>query len=511
MATVPEIEGYSDLEQIARGGFGTVYRARQDRHNRVVALKVLAGEEFDERSRHRFERECHAMGALSWHPNVAALHDSGITPGGVPYLAMEYLEGGSFGDRLRNGPLPWQEAVAVGVQIAGALDVAHAHGTLHRDLKPENLLVGPYGEAKLSDFGIAAVQGSKRTTTGHASFTVAHVAPEVLRGRRPDERSDQYGLASTLHMLIAGIAPFAHPDDDGDEAVATLILRVIESPTPRLDGVPPALADAVQRGLSKDPGARFGAVADFGRALQEVQRAAGVPITELRLAPGRASAPEGASAGDLSPTIPYGAPAPMPAPVEAPDPPELTSPPSRRSNGLLVGTLVAGALLIAAIAGAVVLLGGSDRADDADGGSAGGADAGAAGDEAAPFIGTWHNTDIDDSAQVITIEEAAGSTTTFDVIWQDNFAASVCPVVDGEADPYLGEGTIEAEPDDTSLTLELESFCLVDGPNDREHSAGTGTQPLEYDAEADQLVLPEFEDLPAQCFSRDAPGPSSCE
>ncbi len=282
MAEVPVIDGYSDLVQVARGGFGVVYRARQDRHGRVVALKLLEVADLDKRARNRFARECVAMGSLSWHPNVVALFDSGITAGGHPYLAMEFLEAGSLSDRLREGPLPWEEAVTAGVQVAGALGAAHAAGTLHRDLKPENVMVGPFGEAKLADFGIAAIAGTGRTTTGRASFTVAHVAPEVLRGHRPDERADLYGLASTFHTLVSGSSPFA---GDPDEPVATQMLRVIEAPVPRLAGVPEALADLVVRTLAKDPGDRPASAEELGRQLQRIQADNGEPVTELRLAP----------------------------------------------------------------------------------------------------------------------------------------------------------------------------------------------------------------------------------
>ena len=282
MAEVPVIDGYSDLAQVARGGFGVVYRARQDRHGRVVALKLLQVTDLDERARNRFARECVAMGSLSWHPNVVALFDSGITVGGHPYLAMEFLEAGSLSDRLQEGPLPWDEAVTAGVQVAGALGAAHAAGTLHRDLKPENVLVGPFGEAKLTDFGIAAIAGAARTTTGSASFTVAHVAPEVLRGHRPDERADLYGLASTLHTLVSGSSPFA---GDPDEPVATQMLRVIEAPAPRLAGVPVALADLLVRTLAKDPGDRPASAEELGRELQRIQADNGQTVTELRLAP----------------------------------------------------------------------------------------------------------------------------------------------------------------------------------------------------------------------------------
>ncbi len=314
MAAVPVIEGYSDPVLVAQGGFGFVYRARQDRFGRVVALKVLKVDGLDDHGIQRFERECVAMGSLSWHPNVVALHDSGITTDGHPFLAMEYLESGSLGDQLRDGPLPWREAVAAGVQVAGALGAAHALGTLHRDLKPENLLVGHFGEIKLGDFGIAAVEGTSRTTTGHAAFTVVHVAPEILEGHRPDELTDLYSLASTLYTLIAASAPFA---GEADEPPASLMIRVLREPAPRLSDAPVGLIDLVARTLSKDRDERPQSAAAFGRALQEVQESNGEPLTVMRLTPSLPStepdqspAPEpgapladGSPAGDPRPTI----------------------------------------------------------------------------------------------------------------------------------------------------------------------------------------------------------------
>ena len=130
------VEGYEDLHQIGRGGFATVYRARQRAFDRVVALKVLDLPDPDQTARDRFDRECRAIGALSWHPNIVVVHDSGVTADGRLYLAMEYLEAGSLADRVRAaGALPWADVVRAGIEVSGALDTAHAAGTLHRDLK----------------------------------------------------------------------------------------------------------------------------------------------------------------------------------------------------------------------------------------------------------------------------------------------------------------------------------------------------------------------------------------
>ncbi len=334
---VPHIEGYSDLQVIGRGGFSVVYRARQDRLHRPVALKVLITEQVDDRARRRFERECRAMGELSWHPHVVAVHDSGVTDDGRLWLAMELLEAGSFADRLhRNGPLGWPEAVDAVIQVAGALGAAHAIGTLHRDLKPGNLLVGPFGEAKLGDFGIAAL-GDSATTTGSAGFTIAYVAPEVLRGAQPDERADIYGLASTLYALIAGTSPFSI---EPGQPVAAAVMRVLESDPPRLAGVPDELAVIVQQALAKLPEDRPQTAEAFAETLQSVQRSQGLAVTVLRLSPTEAGAPNPmptepspTSRGDAEPTVLQAPPGPsLPAPVGTdvpppPPPPQRPPPP----------------------------------------------------------------------------------------------------------------------------------------------------------------------------------------
>ncbi|MCB1002703.1 MAG: protein kinase, partial [Acidimicrobiales bacterium] len=153
----PRIDGFDDLTLIGRGGFGTVYRARQTRVDRVVAVKVLDVVDVDEAARRRFERECQAMGRLSWHPHVVVLHDSGLCEeDSRPWLSMEYLPAGSFGDLVETrGALAWQDALARGVEVAGALGAAHGAGVLHRDLKPENLMLGSFGEVLVMDWGLA--------------------------------------------------------------------------------------------------------------------------------------------------------------------------------------------------------------------------------------------------------------------------------------------------------------------------------------------------------------------
>jgi len=166
---------------------------------------------------------------------------------------MDFVQGGSLADRLaRSGPVPWPEVAAVGVKLARALHRAHRVGVLHRDIKPENVLVSDYGEPMLADFGIAQRAGTENRTATAAAMTPSHSAPEQFTGATPAEVTDVYSLASTLFMLLSGIAPY---QGAVHESIYALIARAATEPVPDLRprGVPDPLARAVERGLAKDP------------------------------------------------------------------------------------------------------------------------------------------------------------------------------------------------------------------------------------------------------------------
>ncbi len=282
----PSVAGYTILAELGRGGFAVVYRARQDTVGREVALKILSRVDLDARALQRFQREARAMGALSWHPHIVVLHDAGQASDGVPYLAMEYLEQGSLGDRLRAaGPLSWDAVAVIGIEVAGALETAHREGLLHRDLKPENLLIGPWGHTKLADFGIVTPATGTRTTgagAGSVTGTIAHTAPEVLDGARATVASDVYSLGSTLYELLAGAPAFLRP---GDESAIVMALRAVTEPVPdlRARGIPDPLAAVVERAMAKSPAERYPTALALGQALQHVQSTADHPVTLLRL------------------------------------------------------------------------------------------------------------------------------------------------------------------------------------------------------------------------------------
>ncbi|HEY6797902.1 MAG TPA: serine/threonine-protein kinase [Kineosporiaceae bacterium] len=283
MSLADDVPGCTDAEEIGSGGYGRVYRARQPAFDRTVAVKVLHGRLDDADTLRRFQRECQAIGAVAGHPNIVAVHDAGGTPSGHPYIVMPYLGRGSLAERLRSGPLPWQQAVQIGVKIAGALHSAHRAGVLHRDIKPENILVSDYGEPQLADFGIAHRLGSAASTSTVAALTPAQGAPELLSGQPPSAASDVYSLASTIHTLIRGLPPFARP---GEESVYPMLARIATEPPPdlRQHTVPDAVARVVERGMAKAPQDRPGSALGFGRELQHAQAEMGLPVTPMPLA-----------------------------------------------------------------------------------------------------------------------------------------------------------------------------------------------------------------------------------
>jgi hypothetical protein len=272
------IAGLTDAEEIGRGGFGIVYRARQTAVGRSVAVKMLSAVSLSDDTRRRFERESQAMAAVSDHPNIVTLHDSGFSGTGRPYLVMELVPGGAMADLL---PVPWARAVEVGVKVAGALETAHRAGIFHRDVKPENILLSSYGEPKLTDFGIAKVAGSSETPSANITASLLHAAPETLSGARPTASTDVYSLASTLYTLVAGRAPFAAEHDE--ETLAPLLTRISTAPVPDLRpaGVPDAVCVVLERALAKRPAERPATPAEFGNLLREAQRSLQLVPTDM--------------------------------------------------------------------------------------------------------------------------------------------------------------------------------------------------------------------------------------
>ena len=255
------------------GGMGEVYRARDTRIGRAVAIKILPAAVADSESRRqRFEQEARAAGALN-HPNVVALYDVGRHDG-LSYVVCELLEGQTLRDRMA-GPMPWRRAVDYAVQIAHGLAAAHRQGVSHRDLKPENVFVSPDGRVKLLDFGLAKVTEPAATgdtasapasDDGGVMGTAPYMSPEQVRGQRVDHRTDIFSFGTVLYEMLAGERPFRGPS--GAETMTAIVRDdAPDLPADRGD-VPPALERIVRRCLEKQPDARFQSAPDLAFALE---------------------------------------------------------------------------------------------------------------------------------------------------------------------------------------------------------------------------------------------------
>jgi serine/threonine-protein kinase PknK len=274
--------GFEDAEEVGRGGFGAVYKCRQPHLERVVAVKVLSSDLSNE-NRERFLREEHAMGRLSGHPNIVDILQVDITDTGRPFIVMPFHSRGSFDSVLqRRGPLAWDEAVRIGIKLAGAVESAHWVGILHRDIKPGNILLTAYDEPQLTDFGIARVRGSFETSQGLIAGSPAFMAPELLKGEQPTELSDVYGLAATLFSLITGHAAI---ERRAGEKVVAQFVRMTSQPLTgagRFD-LPADLSAAIEAAMSHEKSERPRSAAEFGVMLQQIGTKHGLPPDKMAL------------------------------------------------------------------------------------------------------------------------------------------------------------------------------------------------------------------------------------
>jgi Tol biopolymer transport system component len=300
---------------LGAGGMGEVYRARDERLSRNVALKVLPGEISADRSRlERFEKEARAASSLN-HPNIVTIYDIGAS-GSVSYIAMELVEGRTLRELLASGPIALRRLLSLAAQIADGLAKAHAAGIVHRDLKPENLMVTKDGFVKILDFGLAklvptgfeAAEGSdlatvtRGTEPGTVLGTVGYMSPEQASGHPVDFRSDQFSLGAILYEMASGKRPF-----DRATAIQTLSAVIQDEPEPLSVAAPKTPANLIwiiERCLTKDPEERYASTKDLARDLAALRdHASGISVTAVgqpaprRFRPSRALLAAAVSAG----------------------------------------------------------------------------------------------------------------------------------------------------------------------------------------------------------------------
>jgi tetratricopeptide (TPR) repeat protein/tRNA A-37 threonylcarbamoyl transferase component Bud32 len=290
------------LGELGAGGMGKLWRARDPKLGREVAIKVVAERHADSREhRARFEQEARAASALN-HPGIVTIYDVGEHEG-HPYIAMELVEGQSLRAWLAAEPRSPRRVVEVAAQLADALAVAHEHGIVHRDLKPDNVMVTRRGFVKVLDFGLAklvsrqipieesTVEVHVATQVGAIVGTAAYMSPEQARGVPLDHRSDQFALGTMLYEMLAGQRPFR-----GSTMLDTLSAIIREHPEDpvRLNpAIPPPLADVVRRCLAKEPDARYASTRDLAMELAAIRDALAASGSAASAATGARQAPPG--------------------------------------------------------------------------------------------------------------------------------------------------------------------------------------------------------------------------
>ncbi len=281
---------YAILSPAGSGGMGEVYKARDTRLDRVVALKIIAvGQADAPDSRTRFADEARAIAALN-HPHICALYDTGHALD-RDFLVLEYLEGETLAQRLRRGPLRPREVLGIAIEIAEALDYAHRHDIVHRDLKPANVFLTRDSGAKLLDFGLADLRATARSAGGLStcttqplgaapdamiSGTLQYLAPEIFDGRPARPSSDIFAFGAVFYELITNRSAF---DDASPARVMAAILSKEPPPIDVASGAPAEFQWILQNCLAKDPDARWQSMGDVAKILKGIAHTSHAPAS----------------------------------------------------------------------------------------------------------------------------------------------------------------------------------------------------------------------------------------
>ena len=286
---------YEILAPLGAGGMGEVYKAKDTRLDRTVAIKVLPSHvASNPEVRQRFEREARAVSSLN-HPHICTLYDIG-REGDVDFMVMEHIEGDTLADRLKKGALPLDQALQYGIEIADALDKAHRQGVVHRDLKPGNIMLTRSG-SKLLDFGLAKMSAAQTNVEGLSALpteakpltqegsilgTFQYMAPEQLEGKEADARTDIFAFGAVTYEMLTGKRAFE------GKSQASLIGAIMEHDPPPVSVLqstsPPALDHVVKTCLAKDPEDRWRAAGDVARQLAWIAEA-GSQTTDIGVQP----------------------------------------------------------------------------------------------------------------------------------------------------------------------------------------------------------------------------------